>query len=924
MHIANRQIDIIVICEVIPKAQILPMARVTLTLDGFTEYLNFDPEAYELGKSGLRGVAVYVRSHLHVQELKPFGRYKEQIWLRIEVSGRDYLLLGGLYRSPSAHLQASTQELLGVIQEAVSSNPPHLLICGDFNTKHIDWEKEYCTSGVDSASQQFLEGIQSMYLFQHVVKPTRYREGQTPHILDLVLSNEEGMVSEIEYLPGLGSSDHVSLHFVLNCGVGRSEETVNAASLNWHRADLELMRQRIIQADLVTKIRGKGVQQAWDTVESALSIIIAEGVPARRPSKKKHIYINRVALSLRRKKERLWKRYLQTKQEADFSLYATASNKLRKLTRKLKYNFEKSIAESCKVDVKRFWNYANRRLKTKSGIETLNLEGGGIAKTDAEKVEALSKFFESTFTREDVTNVPTLPDVGNGMIMDEITITKDQVISKLKSLNPNKAPGPDGLHPKVLKECANELGETFQEIYNKSLHEGTIPHQWKDAIVKPIYKKGSRHEVGNYRPVSLTSVVGKTMEWFIKQAVMDHLSLHDLIVPNQHGFVPKRSCETQLLNCFEKWSELLESNQPVDVLYLDFKKAFDAVPHKRLIRKMEAYGLGSQVINWLTSYLTGRRQRVVINGTSSGWTSTISGIPQGSILGPLCFILFINDLPRLVENSIVLFADDVKLFGPTESVDQHESIQNDLNEVIHWTHLWQLPLNLKKCAVLHLGQKNPRRPFYMGQEEVRTSTSEKDLGVIVDENLKFHEHTAEVIKKARRILAIIKRTFSYLDRRIFKKLYQALVRPILEYGNIIWGPMFIADQKKIEGIQRRATKLVVKGRNIPYQTRMQELSLPSLSFRRKRGDMIAIYKMISGLMKTEGVIRMANGTLNTRGHHLRLEKQRAVRRIRRHHITVRSLDAWNSLPEHVVSSTSLTMFKANLDKFWHRDSFRHE
>lgn len=405
------------------------------------------------------------------------------------------------------------------------------------------------------------------------------------------------------------------------------------------------------------------------------------------------------------------------------------------------------------------------------------------------------------------------------------------------------------------------------------------------------------------------------MEHFIKKAVVGHLQTNNLVVASQHGFVSGKSCESQLLSSIEVWTELIESNNPVDVMYLDFKKAFDAVPHQRLLSKMEAYGLGQQTVDWLKSFLTNRRQRVVVNSETSEWTATTSGIPQGSILGPLCFILFINDLPQCVRSNILLFADDAKLFGPVSNPAQCASLQSDLNSIMTWTQTWQLPLNLQKCSVLHLGYRNPRSRYHLGQNELVQTEHERDLGIIMDEKLKFHDQSSQVIKKANRILAIIKRSFSFIDKKIFRKLYKALVRPIIEYGNVIWGPWYTGDQEKIEKIQRRATKLVKDIKHLPYQDRMKQLNIPSLSFRRKRGDLIVIFKMVHGLMKTDGIIKPGTRRQNTRGHCYKLLKQQAVRRERRCHITVRAVNAWNNLPEDIVTSSNLKTFKTKLDKY---------
>ena len=235
---------------------------------------------------------------------------------------------------------------------------------------------------------------------------------------------------------------------------------------------------------------------------------------------------------------------------------------------------------------------------------TLKSGDGTEAETDQEKANMLNSHFSSVFTQECLHEVPDPTINYNEETLENIEFTRAEVVKKLKALDSAKSSGPDGMHPMLLKEVSEEIGQFLTLLFRKSLEEGKLPDAWKQGNITPIFKKGSRHEPSNYRPISLTSVVGKVMEKFIRDAMMEHLLRNNLICPHQHGFLPGKSTTSQLLECFEEWSEELEKGNTVDIIYLDFKKAFDAVPHQRLLRKLHAYGIRGQVLNWIESFLT--------------------------------------------------------------------------------------------------------------------------------------------------------------------------------------------------------------------------------------------------------------------------------------------------------------------------------
>ena len=345
-------------------------------------------------------------------------------------------------------------------------------------------------------------------------------------------------------------------------------------------------------------------------------------------------------------------------------------------------------------------------------------------------------------------------------------------------------------------------------LFQKSLEEGFLPDDWLKACVTAIHKKGEKNAPNNYRPVSITSIICKLMESIVRDEIVDHMVTNKLFSKQQHGFVPFRDCMTNLLTCLEIWTEMIENGDAIDVIYTDFSKAFDSVPHQRLLRKMKSLGIVGDTLSWVKGFLSNRRQRVRVDDELSNWIDVISGIPQGSVLGPILFVIFINDMPEMVESMCQLFGDDVKIF---RSVDLRDSegnlkLQADLHKVWSWSEKWQLPFNTGKCKVLHIGNSNPCYQYVMNGEKLEKVEEEKDLGVIVDSQLKFHKHTAAAVKKANMKLGMIKKSFAYLDENILPILYMSLVRSHLEYGNLIWGLHFNGDAVAVEKVQRRAKR----------------------------------------------------------------------------------------------------------------------
>jgi len=597
--------------------------------------------------------------------------------------------------------------------------------------------------------------------------------------------------------------------------------------------------------------------------------------------------------------------------------YRKARDTVKQKTRAAKRAKELDLARNCNGDSKKFFSFY-KLSKVSSTIGPLEVNGTTLGE-DSEMVEELSKQFKSVFTLEDMTNLPTIhhSSVTWDLTNDVDFIDSDVVYNHIRKIKPNKPAGPDEIYARVLRETEKELAFPLSIIFCRSVSQNEIPTDWKRANVVPIFKKGERGKVENHRPISLTSLVCKVLESIIKDRIVSYLEGSRLIQDTQHGFRKGRSCLTNLLDFLNFATEQFDQGNQVDVAYLDFSKAFDKVPHKRLMIQLQSHGIAGSILKWIELWLSDRQQRVMLNGTKSSWQNVLSGVPQGSVLGPLLLIIFVNNIESGISSKVLKFADDLKVFRAITGQDEHISLQKDLDELVKWSEEWQMKFNFDKCKIMHVGKQHMKAPYLMGGQVLSVTQQEKDLGVILNTKLGASEQTKEARKKALRMLGAINRNVSYRSEEVIRKLYCAYVRPHLEYCIQAWSPSYEKDCWLLERVQKRATKMVNGISNLAYEERLKKLNMFSLRYRRLRGDLIEVFKFVNGLERGY-LVEMFEFNRNNaiRGHKFKIKVNHSRTRLRQTFFTNRVVEHWNQLPENIVSSSTLNIFKNSIDNHY--------
>ena len=902
VYITSEKLDVVVITESWINENLLADRIIDYGID------NYDIFAYQRKTKLGGGILVYIKKHL-----KPVAVIScklcedvESVWVDLFPDDRrnNKIRIGSFYRPPNQNKEID----LAMIDELERGIINSTIIIGDFNLpnlckdvpKNNTWE-----------TSLFRDNFDELFLTQHVLLPTRQSE-----ILDLILTNDEKLIEDVELGEAIGNSDHAIIRFKIKCKFKRTNDRMFCTP-NFGKGNYDAIRMFLSRFEWIEMFKGKTVDEMWIIVKSTLAEAQDRFIPMRRMGAMKSpkpLWFNHEVQQNFAEKKNAFYIFKTTPSANNKSSYFAARKRFKRVIRKAKRAAEIRLAEECKGDLKKFFSFYkfNRNDPRIGTIE----KNGEVYRDDVLKAKAFNEKFSSVFTDEHLTNIPKIKSNGNSHgKLDTITLNVDDVLKQLLSVKENKACGPDNIHARIIKEAAKELALPLQIIFELSLKVGVIPNDWKCANVVPIFKGGDKTRIGNYRPVSLTSIVCKVFEKIIKHHIVIHLEQEDLLLPSQHGFRTGRSCLTNLIEFLEFATDHLDKGNNISVIYLDFCKAFDKVPHRRLLVSLENHGLGGSILRWIETWLLGRRQRVVLNGQQAAWIEVKSGVPQGTVLAPLLFIIFINQIDCNLTSKLWKFADDIKLAKVIKSADDKAMLQADLNALSKWTEEWQMEFNINKCKVLNLGAKECYT-YNLNGNILQVVHEEKDLGVLITDDLKFSHHCKEARKKALKMLGVIQRNVSYKSKDVMKRLYCAFIRPHLEYCRQACYSSFKKDERSLERIQRRATKMIIGLEKKSYKERLISLNMFSLHYRRIRGDLIELFKIYAGLDKLNFTNLFTINSNQTRGHSCKLVKKSARTALRQSFFTHRVIDLWNNLPSWVIASNSLNEFKHSIDLYF--------
>jgi hypothetical protein len=868
--------------------------------------------AVRMDRAGNRtggGVLLYIRDGVKFTALalpdNPFDCL-EIVGVNIYIE-RTPLVVVLIYRSPDCTSEAD-MFLMGLLANIKNVNK---LIFGDFNAPNINWELGTCSSAslFDSMLLSFAE---ENFIKQIVTCPTRYRNTQIPSCLDLAFINYDQNFSEPISLAPVGKSDHVVVLFkLLDFRIPRNN--TRRVRKMYRRVDQMALNEKAMNRNWPTG--AESVSEHWEILKENIKGLEDEVVPTKyiKPDRKQP-WFNAGARRRIRHRNMLWNAYKSSPTAENYQLYKTARNNVHSYIRSRKAEYEDRLVKNIKHDKKKYFAYIRSHRKNCDNIGSLKNSDGTLTSTDYEAASLLAKQFGSVFKQDNQRDAPPFA-LRTLQTMEEIFVTSDEVTSTLKKLKSSKSPGPDEIHPAMLKLLSESLAPSVTSLFNKSLLTSQIPDDWRIATVTPLPKKGSKQEAANYRPVSLTSVLCKVLETIVRNRIVNFLDRENLLNLSQHGFSSGRSCLTNLLSFMEGLSRRLDEGDEIEAVFLDLSKAFDTVNHRLLLRKLAMYGLPDSVVRWIGSFLRDRSLKVRVRDELSDTLPVSSGVPQGSVLGPLLFLIYVNDLADNIESDCLLFADDIKIFGSTHA---HATLQTDLNTVGEWVSSWDLSINALKSQHLS-GPNAPPFSLSVGDSPVQIpkTTSVIDLGVHLNSNLTPSEQCCRAASRARSELFLLRRRFTNITCDHFKRLYGVFVRPHLEYCVQAWAPYLLGDINHLERVQKQATRIVRSIRHLPYEQRLARLDMFSLKRRRLRGDLIETFKIVKQIAKVNpDYFFQRSHTTQLRGHNFKLFKPRCRTRGRQFSFSVRVITPWNSLPEHVVNSNSVHEFKTRLDACW--------
>ena len=712
-----------------------------ISIEGFQKPIRKDllGQTYPHG-----GVAIYVKDNLICKERPDLDiPGLEAVWIETKL-GQETFLIGSFYRQPSQPV--AYWKLVDQSIQNVASTPHRFIILGDFNQNFLD-----------NPSEHLLNIIAFNNLQQLINTPTRYTE-TTATCLDVILAQSVDRITDSGVLPPI-CSDH-SVPFVkLNTNTPKGT-SFKRKIYCYSKLDQQKLNDELKTLNLMETVSSDNIHNAAKAFSEQLLSVASNCMPVKTITVRDRDaeWVTEDIKLLRNRKNQSYRHAKLVDNEDAWRAFRHIRNEYTTAIRKRKSEYDKeldeNISSSSNFGTKQWWklvrSFLSKKGSNNDNIPPLDVDGQ-ILYTNDEKAHALNDFFtKQSTTDNDEDNVPEVPRVRSQI--PPLNLTPSDVKTILDDLNQSKAVGPDLVHNKILTACSSVIAEPLAYLFNRSLAEGIFPSIWKTAHVSPIYKKGERNKCNNYRPISLLSCVGKVLEKCVQSHLLTYLSENNLITPSQSGFLPGHSTIYQLLNIYDDLCKCLDQGSAAQAVFFDISKAFDKVWHKGLIKKLEGIGVRGGLLCWFKDYLSDRKQAVVVKGSISEYLCTSAGVPQGSVLGPVLFLIYINDIVSEIESVMKLFADDTSMYLCLDNQNiRAEILNSDLDKISEWALKWKVKFNEEKTELLNISRQQDFQtvPLTFGGTTLTDSATHKHLGVILQNDCKWDSHIKYVIAKCR-------------------------------------------------------------------------------------------------------------------------------------------------------------------------------
>ena len=883
-----------------------------IQIKGFSEKpFRSDSKLANCHKQG--GVALYYKSDLPIRERKELNTLDECIVSEIRLKNEKMFFVL-LYRSPSqktsTEVQTYVNSLENLMDNLIKEKPSCIILTGDFNSRSpLIWAGEITE---EIPGRMIANFANTNNLDQLINEPTHLPRGDIATCIDLIFTNQPYLFVDSGVISSPDEKcKHQIIHGKVNFEIPVPPKYVRKM---WDFPDgnYDAIKNEMWSVDWDFLLQGKNVNQMVDDFNSIFKNIIDANIPSRSVTinDRDAPWINNIVKTGLARNKRVYRSWIKRgRPNGGIEYVKSVQKETKNIINGAKSDFFSKLSKKLcdpQTGQREFWGAYKRILNKKKNTNIPPLLENGRFVTDFnEKAKIFNSFFAQQCRPLDmISNIPTFFRRTNNTI-DSVIVNSEMIISIIKKMNAKKAHGFDGISIKMLQICPDEVSVPLSIIFKKCLETGSFPSKWKSANVQPVHKKGSRQEKNNYRPISLLPVCSKIFEKIIFDNIYKFLIENNLISPNQSGFRPGDSTINQLLSITTEIYEAFENGAEIRASFLDISKAFDKVWHEGLLFKLKTNGIDGSLLALLGNYLTDRNQRVVLNGLQSSWEHVYAGVPQGSVLGPLLFLIYINDLTDGIISNIKLFADDSSLFARVQDIDNtHNQLLTDLDTITQWANQWKMKFNpdLTKQAIEVIFSHKYKKPFHpplvFNGIPVARQDSTKHLGMILDEHLSFRKHLKEAIEKANKGINLMKYLSKYVNRKTLDVSYKMYVRPHLDYGDIIYHGQLVDMMKSVESVQYQAALITTKCiKGTSRQKLYNELGWESLEERRIFRRFVLFYKI------------MNNETPDYLRNHLAVLPERRTQRYDKSFFPFCQLN-WDSLSDELKNATSVSVFKA--------------